>query len=113
VRDRPASSLSAEVVTSTVWHAIAKIPGVADLYRNPLQSLGERVHLERHRPVRLADDADGPLLEIHIVLESGASVSGVGEAVARAGADYLAQAAGTSIGHVEVYVDDVADAEAE
>ena len=38
-------------------------------------------------------------------------MSGVGDAVARAGAAYLAQAAGTSIAHVEVYVDDVADAE--
>jgi uncharacterized alkaline shock family protein YloU len=113
VKDRLPSSLSAEVVTSAVWDAIAKIPGVADLYRNPLQSLGERVHLERHRPVRLLDDADGPLLEIHLVVVSGASVSKVGEAVARAGAAYLAQAAGTSIGHVEVYVDDLADAEAE
>jgi len=113
VKDRPPSSLSAEVVTSAVWDAIAQIPGVADLYRNPLQSLGERVRLERHGPVRLADDANGPLLEIHIVLESGAPLGGVGEAVARAGAAYLAQAAGTSIGHVEVYVDDVADADAE
>ena len=113
MKDRPPSSLSAEVVTSAVWDAIAQIPGVADLYRNPLQSLGERVHLERHGPIRLADDADGPLLEIHVVLGSGASVSDVGEAVARAGAGYLAQVAGTSIGHVEVYVDDVADAEAE
>jgi uncharacterized alkaline shock family protein YloU len=113
VKDRPPSSLSAEVVTSTVWDAIAQIPGVADLYRNPLQTLGERVHLERHGPVRLLDDADGPLLEIHVVVRSGASVSRVGEAVARAGADYLAKAAGTSIGHVEVYVDAVAGAESE
>ena len=113
MKDRSPSSLSAEVVTSAVWDAIAQIPGVADLYRNPLQSLGERVHLERHGPVRLADDADGPLLEIHIALDPGASVSDVGEAVARAGADYLAKAAGTSIGHVEVYVDDVADAASE
>ena len=113
MKERPPSSLSAEVVTSTVWDAIAQIPGVADLYRNPLQSLGERVHLERHGPVRLLDDADGPLLEIHIVLESGASVAGVGDAVARAGADYLTKAAGTSIGHVEVFIDDMADAGAE
>lgn len=113
MKERPPSSLSAEVVTSTVWDAIAQIPGVADLHRNPLQTFGERVHLERHGPIRLVDDADGPLLEIHIVLESGASVSEVGRAVARAGAGYLAQAAGTSIGHVEVFVDDVADAQAE
>ena len=113
MKDRQPSSLSAEVVTSTVWDAIDHIPGVADLYRNSLQSLGERVHLERHGPVRLTDDADGPLLEIHIVLEPGASVSGVADAVARAGADYLAKAAGTPIGHVEVFVDDVADADAE
>lgn len=113
MKDRSPSSLSAEVVTSTVWDAIAHLPGVADLYRNPLQSLGERVHLERHGPVRLVEDAEGPLLEIHIVVRPGVSVGAVGEAVARAGADYLAQAAGTPIGRVEVYVDDVADADAE
>ena len=113
MKERSPASLSAEVVTSTVWDAIARIPGVADLYRKPLQSFGERVHLERHGPVRLVDDEDGPLLEIHIVLAAGASVAGVADAVARAGADYLAKAAGTPIGHVEVFVDDVADAEAE
>ena len=60
MRERPGPSFSAEVITSTVWDAIKGIPGVADLYRNPLQTLGERVHMERHGPVRLGEDDAGP-----------------------------------------------------
>lgn len=101
-------SFSAEVITSTVWDAIRDIPGLDDLYRNPLQALGERVRMERHGPVRLAEDEDGPLLEVHIVVSAGAGIASVGEAVARAGAAYLGGATGTTIGHVEVYVDDIA-----
>ncbi len=106
--DRPASGFSSEVITRTVWDAIAAIPGVADLHRNPLQSLGERVHLERRGPVRLDEDADGPYLEVHIVVASGARVAVVSEAVARAGAAYLERTTGTSITRVEVHVDDIA-----
>ena len=113
MKDRPPSRLSAEVVTSSVWDAIAHIPGVADLHRNPLQTFGERVHLERHGPVRLSEDADGPLLEIHIVVRPGASMRAVAEAVAGAGAGYHARATGTQVERVEVYIDDVADDDAE
>ncbi|MEI6727570.1 MAG: Asp23/Gls24 family envelope stress response protein [Actinomycetes bacterium] len=100
-------SISADVVTSAVWDAIREIPGVSDLHRNPLQTLGERVHLERHGPVRLDSDEDGPLLEIHLVLESGADLAGVGEAVARAGSTYLARTTGTPMTRVEIHVDDI------
>jgi len=111
VRERPGPSFSAEVITSTVWDAIKGIPGVADLYRNPLQSLGERVRLEPHGPVRLEEDGSGPVLEVHLVVRPGARIPAVCEAVAHAGATYLERTTGTPIRHVEVHVDDVADDE--
>ena len=78
-------SFSAAVITSSVWDAIKDIPGVSDLHRNPLQSLGERVHMERRGPVRLEQGGHGPLLEIQIIVAVGASIAAVGEAVAEAG----------------------------
>jgi uncharacterized alkaline shock family protein YloU len=113
VHDESGPSISPEVVSSTVWDAIKDIPGVADLYRNPLQTLGERVHIERHGPVRLADDEEGPVLEVHLVVAPGADVAAVGDAVAKAGTAYLEQTTGTPIRHVEVFVDDVAPSDDE
>jgi len=109
VRERPGPSFSAEVITSTVWDAIKDIPGVADLHRNPLQSLGERVRLERHGPVRLGEDDAGPVLEVHLIIHPDARIPAVCEAVAHAGATYLERTTGSTIKHVEVHVDDVAD----
>jgi len=108
VHEESGPSFSAEVITSTVWDAIRDIPGVADLHRNPLQSLGERVHMERRGPVRLDADDSGPVLEIHLVVDRGADIAAVGDAVARAGATYLGRTTGTPITHVEVYVDELA-----
>ncbi len=109
MHERQGPSISADVVASAVWDAVKELPGVSDLYRNPLQTLGERVHLERHGPVRLDNDEDGPVLEVHLVVKAGADVVAVGEAVARAGAVYLTRTTGTPITHVEVHVDDIAD----
>ena len=102
-------SISPDVVQRAVWDAVKELPGVADLYRTPMQSLGERVHLERHGPVRLDTDDEGPLLEIHLVAEAGADLAAVGEAAARAGATYLTRTTGTSITRVEVHIDAIAD----
>lgn len=105
-------SISPDVVTSAVWDAVKELPGVCDLYRKPLQSLGERVRLERHGPVRLDGDDEGQSLEIHLVAEAGADLVAVGEAVARAGATYLTRTTGNPIASVEVYIDDIADSSA-
>jgi uncharacterized alkaline shock family protein YloU len=102
-------SISPDVVTSAVWDAVKELPGVCDLHRNPLQSLGEKVHLERHGPVRLDSGDEGPVLEIHLVAETGSDLAAVGEAVARAGATYLARTTGHPITRVEVHIDDVTD----
>lgn len=102
-------SISPDVVTSAVWDAVKGLPGVLDLYRNPLQTLGEKVHLERHGPVRLDGDEEGPVLEIHLVAAAGSDLVAVGEAVARAGATYLTRTTGNPVARVEVYIDDVSD----
>lgn len=113
MREGPGPSYSAEVITSCVWDAIRTIPGVSDLYRNPLQALGERVRIERRGPVRLEHDDAGPVLEIHIVVAAGADIRATSEAVAHAGATFLARTTGTPITHVEVFVDDLALADDE
>ena len=102
-------SISPDVVTSAVWDAVKELPGVRDLYRNPLQSLGEKVHLERHGPVRLDTDDEGQVLEIHLIAEAGSDLAAVGEAVARAGANYLTRTTGNPVTRVEVHIDDIAD----
>ncbi len=102
-------SISPDVVTSAVWDAVKELPGVSDLYRTPIQTLGERVHLELHGPVRLDHDDEGPVLEIHIIARAGADLSAVGQTVARAGATYLARTTGTPLTRVEVHIDDIAD----
>lgn len=102
-------SISPDVVTSAVWSAINRISGVHDLYRNPLQSLSGRVHLERHGPVRLESDDTGQLLEIHLVVEAGSDLVAVSQAAAEAGATFLTQTTGNPVTRVEVHVDDVAD----
>ncbi len=102
-------SLTPEVIASSVWEAIKDVPGLADLHRTPLQSIGEKVHIERLQPVRLDSSAeDGPALELHIVVEAGAHIPTVARQVAAAGADYLAGMTGTAVAHCRVHVDDVA-----
>ena len=107
VSDDPQSSFSPDVITSYVWDAIKEIPGVADLHRHPLQSLGEQVHIEGRGPVRL-DEQDGRALEVHIVVSPGARIPDVADKVAEAAATYLATMIGAEIAHVHVFVDDVA-----
>jgi uncharacterized alkaline shock family protein YloU len=102
-------SISPDVVTSAVWDAVKELPGVCDLYRNPLQSLGEKVHLERHGPVRLENGEEGQVLDIYLIAEAGSDLAAVGEAVARAGAMYLTRTTGNPIARVEVHIDDIAD----
>ncbi len=107
--ETPGPSIAPEVVTSAVWDAVKAIPGVADLHRNPLQALGERVRLERHGPVRLEHDDEGSLLEIHITARHDADLSTVGTQVAEAGAACLTRTLGAPLTRVEVFIDDVTD----
>ncbi len=106
--DTPKPSFSPEVLTRSVWDAVKDIPGVHELYRNPLQTIGERVHIERYGPVRMEEDDEGCLLEIHLVATPDAHLPTLADAVGRASLTYLARMAGTPIERVKVCVDDVA-----
>jgi uncharacterized alkaline shock family protein YloU len=111
VSETPGPSIAPEVVTSAVWDAVKAIPGVADLHRNPLQALGERVRLDRHGPVRLESDDGGQFLEIHITARHDTDLSAVGTRVAEAGAACLTRTLGAPLTRVEVFVDDVTAAD--
>ena len=102
-------SISPDVVTSAVWDAVKELPGVCDLYRNPLQSLGEKVHLERHGPVRLETATRARCSRSTSSPRPASDLAAVGEAVARAGAMYLTRTTGNPITRVEVHIDDIAD----
>jgi uncharacterized alkaline shock family protein YloU len=112
--DQPTPSYTPEVIATSVWEAVKDVPGLAELYHSPLQSLGERVHIERLQAIRLDPDGhDGPVLEIHVVVEAGAHIPTVASQVAAAGSDYLTSMIGAPVARVEVHVDDVAELDPE
>ena len=103
--------LTPEVLTATVWDAIKGIPGVVDLYRNPLRSLGEKVGMERHGAVRMLDQQP-PVLEVHLVVAVGSPIPPVAEDVRRALTRSLFSLVGVREVTVHVVVDDIAEAPA-
>jgi uncharacterized alkaline shock family protein YloU len=109
--DERGPTYAAEVIESSVWQAIKDVEGLAALHRGPLNTLGERAHIERLQPVRLDRDGEEPVLDIHIVVAGGAHIPTVSRAVAVAGAAHLAAVTGTPVERVDVHVDDIAAAE--
>ena len=100
--------IAAEVLTATVWDAVKDVAGVVELRRSPLQSLGERVHLERRGPVRLQYEAQPPVLEVHLVVAAGRPIPPVAEEVRRALAPRLTLMEGMTGVIIHVMVDDLA-----
>ncbi len=105
--DESAQSFAPDVVMTYVWDAIKEIPGVADLHRSPLQALGEKVHLERVRPVRLEEHDGRHFLEIHLIVRPGAVIPSLAERVRQAVTTYLKAVTGIEIDEVSVFVDDL------
>jgi uncharacterized alkaline shock family protein YloU len=101
-------SYSPDVVASYVWDAIREVPGVADLYRNPLQALGEKVHLERRGPVRLEEREGRHVLDVHLVVRPGAVIPALAEQVRAAATTYLKTMTGIELDDVHIFVDDLA-----
>jgi uncharacterized alkaline shock family protein YloU len=108
VIDAARPELTPEVLSATVWDAIKEVPGVVDLYRNPLQSLGEKVGMERHGPVRLLDQQP-PVLEVHLVVATGRSIPPVAQAVRHALDRHLSSLVGMRAVSVRVVIDDIAE----
>lgn len=100
-------SYSPEVVTTYVWDAIKALPGIADLHRSPLQSLGERVHVEWHGPVRLVDQDGKTALEIHLVIRPDAHMATLLPDIRRQVAAYMESMTGIRLDAVNVFVDDI------
>ena len=65
-------SYSPEVISTYVWDAIKGLPGLADLHRSTLQSLGERVHFERMGPARIDEHEGRRVLDLHVVITPAA-----------------------------------------
>jgi uncharacterized alkaline shock family protein YloU len=107
VDDNPDKSYSHEVITTYVWDAIKGLPGLADLHRTTLQTLGERVHLERLGPVRLEERDGRTVLDIHLVITPSATLPTLVPQVKSAVRSYLHSMTGIDPDEIAVYVDDI------
>jgi len=107
VTDRPDNAYSSEVIASYVWDAIKELPGLADLHRSPLQSLGERVHLDRLAPIRLEEREGLSVLELHVVITPEARLTTLVPEIKRAALSYLHHMTGIDPDEIVVHVDDI------
>jgi len=108
--DKP--RISSEVLSTGVWDVLKSVPGVVDLHRHPLQGIEERVRLDWHDPVRLADEHGANVLEVHLVVGAGRPIQPVAQQARRVVAEYAERALGLPSIEVRVFVDDIADAPA-
>jgi uncharacterized alkaline shock family protein YloU len=104
--------IAPEVLTASVWDAVKSVPGVSALYRGPLQAFGEKVKLERHGPVRLLEQEDPPVLEVHLVVAAGVPIPPLADEVHRQLRRLLASALGMEHVDVRVVIEDIAEPEA-
>ena len=105
--DSADKSYSPEVVTTYVWDAIKDLPGLADLHRSTLQSLGERVHLDRLGPVRLEEREGRLVLDLHIDITPAARLPELVPRIRAAARSYLHSMTGIDLDEIAVHVDDI------
>jgi uncharacterized alkaline shock family protein YloU len=105
--DQPSADYSPEVVTSYVWDAIKALPGVADLRRTPLQTLGERVHIERGGPARLSSEEGRATLDVHIAITPDAAVATLVPQMRAEIAAYLGRMTGIKLDAINIHVDEI------
>lgn len=92
------SSISTEVLASYAADAACEVDGVRAVVEGALP---------RHRGVKVAHDAAGVSLELHLALRWGASVPAVGDAVQQRVASYLRRMADVTPVSVDVVVDEI------
>jgi len=107
VADSADKSYSPEVISTYVWDSIKGLPGLADLHRSTLQSLGERVHLERLGPVRLEERDGRRVLDLHVVITPTARLPELVPQIRGAVRSYLHSMTGIDLDEIEVHVDDI------
>lgn len=98
---------SPEVISTYVWDAIKGLPGLADLHRSTLQSLGERVHLERLSPVRIEEREGRRVLDLHIVITPAARLPELVPQIRSAVRSYLHSMTGIDLDEIGVHIDDI------
>jgi uncharacterized alkaline shock family protein YloU len=108
VTDVARPELTPEVLITTVWDAVKTVPGVVELYRNPLQSLGEKMKLDWHGPVRLLDQQP-PAVELHLVVAAGRPIPPIVDQVRTAVRRHLATVAAMPNVAVHVVVEDISE----
>jgi uncharacterized alkaline shock family protein YloU len=93
------ASISADVLARYAGDAALEVEGVRGLVES---------HLPRHRPVRISVAEDQTVsVEVHLVLEWGASFPEVGRGVQDRVGDYLARMADLRPARVEVVVGEI------
>ena len=95
------SVISPDVVASYATDAATDVPGVRRLVES---------HVPRHRGVRVVDEGDELVVELHLAVDWGVSIPQVGRAVQERVRDYLRRMADVEVGVVNVVVDEIAGA---
>ena len=95
------ATVSSEVLARYAADAAGEIAGVRGLVAS---------QLHRHRGVRIVGDAEGPVVELHLDVDWGASIPEVGRDVQTRVGEYLKRMAGAAPAAVNVVVDSVGPA---
>jgi uncharacterized alkaline shock family protein YloU len=93
------ATISSDVLATYAADAAREVEGVHGLVESTLH---------RHKGVRVLSDDTGVRIELHLALEWGASVPGVGREVQNRVAGYLARMASVEPEAVDVVIDEFA-----
>ena len=92
------ATISTDVLATYAADAAREVDGVRGLVESTLH---------RHKGVRVLAADSGVRIELHIAVDWGASIPGVGREIQRRVAAYLARMASVEVGAVDVVVDEI------
>jgi uncharacterized alkaline shock family protein YloU len=92
------ATISSDVLASYAADAAREVEGVSGLVESTLH---------RHKGVRVVETENGVRIELHIAVEWGASIPGIGREIQRGVAAYLARMASIEADAVDVVVDEI------
>ena len=92
------ASISPDILARYASDAAREVEGVRGLVES---------HLHRHRGARVTEDGGELRVELHVAVEWGASIPGVGRAVQARVREYLGRMADVEDAVVDVVVDEV------
>ena len=93
------AAISTDILASYAADAAREVEGVRDLVEG---------HLPRHRGVRVVDEDGRISVELHLVVDWGASIPDVGREVQRRVAEYLVRMADVDPSSVDIVIDEIA-----